>query len=261
MNRIDIDFYNKNGYLIVPGILPTGVLRKLLTECYDVFYHQADNHKCLDSKGKVVTGDQSLFELFKRDPQAVFNCGKAIQWLPLLHKIGLNDNIFEILNRLGMKKPSISTRPVLFFHHKNIAKEEINYKTPPHRDFFSVQGSLNAIVAWFPIASIKEDMGMIEVIPGSHQRPCKFGRWSSSFGMEDSSNYKESEFVPVKMNLGDVLIFSQLLIHRSGDNTSDSIRWAANTRYTDLLCEDWIRRSYANPYVYKSVVKDLYIPS
>lgn len=237
------DVFNNKGYFVINSLFNPRYLNNLLLEVYDVFYHQTQR---LLPDEKLNLNDECLFKLFSKDLNQFMTCGKVAQQLPLLHQFGLGSNIMTWLNEIGLQKISISTKPVLFFHHRKLATKEIFYKIPQHRDSYSVRASSNAVVVWFPIAPIDKNMGTLEIVPGSHKMEKKLSHYEESFGIESG----EFNFIPIDLEVGDVLFFHQDLIHRSGNNTSDKIRFAANFRYTDLLDEDWINRGYEYPYSY-----------
>ena len=56
--------------------------------------------------------------------------------------------------------------------------------------------------------------------------------------------------MPVEVKQGDALFFSSFLVHRSGDNVTDAIRWSCHFRYNDLAENTFIERKYPNPYTY-----------
>jgi len=45
--------------------------------------------------------------------------------------------------------------------------------------------------------------------------------------------------------------FSTLLVHRSGNNVTESIRWSCHFRYNNLLDKSFIQRGYPHPFTYK----------
>ena len=53
------------------------------------------------------------------------------------------------------------------------------------------------------------------------------------------------------LSIGDIAIFSTLLVHSSGEILDDSIRWSCHYRFTDMLEKDYIKRGFPNPYIYK----------
>jgi phytanoyl-CoA hydroxylase len=193
--------------------------------------------------------EYSLFRYFSKDPEGFINCGKTCQHLISLHRLALREEVVKHLNALGLKAPNICTRPVLYFNSKRLARSEGYFKSPPHQDWRSMQGSLNAIVIWVPLVDISCELGTLEIIPGSHL-----------WGLQDSSEddwYRhidglcDEQYQPVPVKAGDALFFSAFLVHRSGNNVTDSIRWSCHFRFNDLEEPSFIARKYPNPYVYK----------
>lgn len=84
------------------------------------------------------------------------------------------------------------------------------------------------LTCWTAITDSNLENGCIWVIPGSH----KWGVLPHVNEDEDSANYgarvaqfdDESGAIPVEMKAGQVACFSSLTLHRSGPNTSDTLR-------------------------------------
>jgi len=191
--------------------------------------------------------DDGMVGLFNRDLKTFINCGKVCQHSVQLHRLGVSDKIIDELSNLDVKDPVICTRPVLFFNSRYLATKEVYYKTPPHQDWRSMQGSLNSVVVWVPLMDIYKDLGAIEVVPGSHRRGLVAKDLVDGFGV---CEVDDSEFKSVTVEAGDTLMFSAFLIHRSGDNITDRIRWSCHFRYNDLSEKTFIERGYPCPYTY-----------
>lgn len=58
-----------------------------------------------------------------------------------------------------------------------------------------------------------------------------------------------------ELEVGDIVIFSTLLVHSSGDILDNSIRWSCHFRYTNLENYEYIERGFPNPYIYKPITK------
>jgi phytanoyl-CoA hydroxylase len=111
-----------------------------------------------------------------------------------------------------------------------------------------MQGSLNAVVVWVPLADVSRELGALEIIPGSHL-------WGLQESREDAwyrhiEGLQDDHYKSLEMEAGDALFFSAFLVHRSGDNVTDSIRWSCHFRYNDLEEPTFISRKYPNPYTY-----------
>jgi phytanoyl-CoA hydroxylase len=192
--------------------------------------------------------ENAMARYFSDDLPGFINCGKTCQHLISLHRLSLQEHIVAQLIRLGIKRPNVCTRPVLYFNSRHLAKSAVYYKSPPHQDWRSMQGSLNSIVIWVPLADVSRELGALEIVPGSHL-------WGLQDSREDEwyrhiEGIQDDQYQSVEMKAGDVLFFSAFLVHRSGDNVTDSIRWSCHFRYNDLEDPSFVSRKYPNPYTY-----------
>ena len=60
-----------------------------------------------------------------------------------------------------------------------------------------------------------------------------------------------SPAVPIEVEVGDALFFSAFLLHQSGTNVTDSIRWSCHFRYNNLQEPTFIDRGFPHPYIYR----------
>lgn len=236
----EMSFFNKDGYIYLSNFLSP---KELLSDALGVFKNVLN---CENNLNKIENG---MMHLFFDNFDAFVNCGKTCQGLISLYKMSCSSIILNKLFDLNIKTPSISTRPVLFFNHPNLAKKEVYYKTPAHQDWRSIQGSLNSVVVWIPLVDVPYELGPLEVIPGSHLRGLCSDKIEDNFGV--CSNVDNDEFISIPIKAGDALIFSTFLIHRSGNNISNKIRWSCHFRYNDLQEDTFIKRGYPSPYIYK----------
>jgi ectoine hydroxylase-related dioxygenase (phytanoyl-CoA dioxygenase family) len=122
-----------------------------------------------------------------------------------------------------------------------------------------MQGSLNSMVLWLPLTDIDDSLGALQIIPGSHLWGLRSENISDGFGMVDVNEKDDHKFISVPVKAGDVLAFSSFLVHRSGENTTDSPRWSCHFRYNDLMEKTFIERNFAHAYIYKPV-EELFSP-
>lgn len=112
-----------------------------------------------------------------------------------------------------------------------------------------MQGSLDAVVVWIPLLDIDAPLGALEIVPESHKRGLLAPELINGFGKVDQ--FKDEDFMPVEVELGDALFFNAFLVHRSGINETQSIRWACHFRYNNLAEETFVERGYPHPYIYR----------
>lgn len=244
--------YLKDGYILLKNFFDHSVLDCVKKEAESIFLHQFKNH--LSNKIKHFS-EKHMFELFEKDFETFNNCGKHIQHGSInLYKLAINKKILNTLNTLGLQEISLATRPVLFFNHKKLAKQQVYYKTPPHQDWNSIRGSSDCTVVWMPLIDATKKLGALRIVPNSHLHGSLMSGVDGGFGTVNK--YKPDDYIDVPMNKGDVLFFSSFLVHESGDNTSKNIRWSCNFRYNNLVDKDFIKRNYEFSYIYKPKIKE-----
>ena len=127
-----------------------------------------------------------------------------------------------------------------------------------HQDYPTHQGSANSVTIWIPLQDVKSVDGAIQVVPGSHKsginQDKKVNEWSYKPGTlvkhkglrghMESSSHLDEQFQEVPILTGQVLVFSTLLLHRSGINTGNHIRYSLQIRLNDLSESDYARRHY-----------------
>lgn len=242
----------EQGYLLLTNFLNVSVIDEVKKEAELFFLKQFQKHISKDIK---IFEEKYMFELFEKDFEAFQNCGKHIQHGSIkLHSLGINKKIIDLLEQCGVEYPAIATRPVLFFNHQRLAKEEVYYKTPPHQDWNSIRGSSDCAVVWMPLVDVDISMGSLRIVPKSHKKGPLIDGVVGGFGTVNS--FSKENFIDVPMKKGDLLLFSSFLVHESGDMNTDKIRWSCNFRYNNMYDQDFIDRNYEFSYIYKSKIKE-----
>jgi phytanoyl-CoA hydroxylase len=251
--------YNRDGFLLVKGCLPAAHVTAVKAEAQAVFVRQ------MRRLGLIAAGEfteatfmASMRAYFAADLEGFINCGRTCQRLIALNRLGLDELVLERVQALGVSSPTICTQPVIYFNSRYLAKTEVFYKYPPHQDWRSMQGSLNAMVVWIPLVDVDIPLGALEVIPGSHL-------WGLVDSQEDDwyrsiPNLEDEAFRSVEVRAGDALFFSSFLVHRSGNNVTEDIRWSCHFRYNDLDEASYAERKFVVPYIYRPQ-QDLVTPN
>jgi phytanoyl-CoA hydroxylase len=237
---------NENGFIILRNFFDKDRIENVRTKAESIFKIQFDKF------GYNGTYKENMIQLFNEKNDVFINCGKIIQTgLIELYKLAFDDLLLEQIKSLGLEFPNVCTRPVLFFNHPKLAKEEVYYKTPPHQDWSSMLSSSDSLVVWVPLVDVNKENGTLLIWPKTH----KLGALEyESVGGFASVN-TDDNFIQEDFEVGDIVIFSTLLIHASGDILNDSIRWSCHFRYTNMLDSDFIDRGFPNPYIYKPITK------
>lgn len=236
----------ENGFIVLRNFFTSDYIDNVRMKAENIFQIQFDR---FEYKGKF---QDNMIRLFNEHESVFINCGKIIQTgLIELYQLAINDSLLNSLKDLGLALPNLCTRPVLFFNHPKLAKEEHYYKTPPHQDWQSMQSSSDSLVVWVPLVDVNVDNGTLLIWPKTHKLgPLPF-KSIGGFASVEANN----QFIQENFSMGDIVIFSTLLIHASGDILNDTIRWSCHFRYTNMLDNDFIENGFPNPYIYQPITK------
>lgn len=242
-----------DGITILRGFFEKETIENLRESAKGVFKIQFEHFGYSDYESEEGFKN-SMIRLFEEQFDVFQNCGKLIQsGLIELYNIAYNEKLIEELKKLGLENPLVCTRPVLFFNHPDLAKKEQYYKTPMHQDYPSMLSSSDSVVVWIPLVDVSDENGAVIFYPKTHKLgPLTEGLGDSGFAevQFDKENYEKLQ---PTLEVGDIAVFSTLLVHQSGDIVNDNIRWSCHFRYTNLNDGDFIERGFPSPYLYKSI--------
>jgi phytanoyl-CoA hydroxylase len=252
MNAIDQRQYKKEGFLLLRNFLDAGELDAVRNDAKSIFLIQLERNKLINSFD-ISEGEfeSKLYALFERDVQQIIYCGKQAQHLVSLHRLSLDERILNVLTELGLEFPIINVRPTIFFNSPYLSKRDVDWRKPTHQDWKTTQGSLDSIVVWIPLINIDRSLGALEIVPESHKLGLLNYEMRNDYHTIVEDEAKDFRFKPVEVAKGDALFFSTLLVHRSGNNTSGSIRWSCHFRYNNLYEQTFIERGFPHSYIYR----------
>jgi Phytanoyl-CoA dioxygenase (PhyH) len=122
---------------------------------------------------------------------------------------------------------------------------------PWHQDYPVIQDSEDALIYWIPLRDVGEQDGCLTVAPGSHklgvlpQHPQSYHDVPST-KIPDLSILTQFPHISVPMQAGDVLAFSTLLLHASGTNRSENVRWTLQVRHGNFEHQKAIARNWTS---------------
>lgn len=195
--------------------------------------------------GRLIAGDEFRFDAFDRnfitkEKQSLLY--DRLHYLPSLSRLSGNQALHDAMVVLGMKHPVLMGCCNMRYDVPRDARHLFDW----HQDSIYLLGSLNAVTIWIPFGPVNEHHGSIEVVPGSHtQGIYPFKKISEKPVMENipflqrdlAIDYDVQETpVAVTGGLGDIVVFNQMVLHRSTPNTSTRPRWTAQIRMSDLGC-------------------------
>ena len=282
-----LNFFEKNGYLIVPNVIDQNTLSDLWNEYDEQLNYAAailiEQGKLSQSYAELPFGERYC-AIMAEAPEAFqyleisyplenhnfpadvpIHCGPAV--FNLLTHPNLLDAVESIIG------PEISSNPVQHARIKppyrqvneQVAANSYIGKTTWHQDQGALLDEANesqVLTTWVAITDAPEERGCMVVIPGSHKKneltvhcPGK-GVTSENFIPakllgDDQGN---KQVVPMPCRAGDVVILHQFTEHAALPNKTDMIRWSFDLRWNPIghpsgrpAFPSFVARSQHNP--------------
>lgn len=222
-------FFFDNGFLVIKGFLSAS----------KVFYQLIQE---LEEYTRSFAPEFSLSE-----PQSVLNLDQSerrvlyagLRYLPGIFRLSSSKEIQLVSQSLGLEMPGFE----LFNNIRMDLPDEDQFLFQWHQDITYNLGSVNGITYWVPLSTTNRKFGGIEVLPRSHKRglwPCKVLNPENKSGLLSTNDIQITEEpagkpLTIETEFGDLVVFSQLLMHRSLGNRSDKIRWTIQMRHCDFM--------------------------
>lgn len=237
LNGNSAQAYRKNGFIIVRNLFDVSAdIDSLRLEMSRIFLMYLKKNAPLQEK--------DIIDLYASDLQGFLGCADLCQYTLGLYKLNTHSGLIKLLKEIGLEHPTMNTRPLVSFSCKSLAKNDSYWKVPAHQDWPSTQGSLNGLTCWIPLVDVDEKLGALEVLPGSHLNGVLPHSDSNGVPVLDCGT-EQSGFLPIALNRGDAVLFSNFLVHRSGLNQfNDKIRWSIHFRFDDAAEESFKFRKY-----------------
>ena len=227
-SKIQKKQFVKNGYFI--GKINPKILKALRKQYLSIF-----NTVSKLSNGIKIKNDSDLIKLYNSKKRFVWVAAYDLRLFePLLYKLAVTKEIINFAKITGIKKPYFKTAPVVRVDMPNDFKHSYNM----HQDYPFTAGSKSSITIWIPLQDVTTKNGCLKIVKGSHKRKKIYKTYKDNI---IKSRYKFT-FQDMPFKIGDVLIFSQCLVHKSGNNNSNSVRFSIQIRFNDLSKKDSISK-------------------
>ena len=238
LSRDQVERYRRQGYLLLPGLIPEPRLVAYEERFVALAGGEAAPapemkimHDVMVVKGAVAP-DTPLHGVNKlinfEDDAALYGYTLEPGLLGAVRSL-IGDNLYSISTNVFNKPPGVDGRH------------------PLHQDlrYFRIRPADRIIGSWTAFGETHRENGCLAVIPGSHKGPLlDHGNpdWefvnAGFFGIEQEGL---GERMHLPMAPGDTLLFHPLLIHGSGHNRSRSFRRAISSHYATADCESPVR--------------------
>ncbi len=190
--------------------------------------------------------------LLGADVKAYLAAARHAAKLVSLQRLVSSPAITALVESFGISTPTIPSMPVVHIMCETLKIPGGYFGIAPHQDWPSIQGGLDTMTMWLPLMDVDAACFPLEVIPGSHLR----GLWEgevTDYALEIREGFVESDFVPVPVERGDVVIFSGFTVHRTALRDCRGLRIASSTRYENSAEATFVARNY--PCAYRRTVE------
>ena len=246
LNSEQIGQFENDGYLIVRDVLTdkaVGPLIRELEQEIDALVSKAVDQDLLDPKNTFDNApfDQRLACLSDACSDRNWfwlNFRRAGKYKsPGMFRFRTDSNLLDIVQSLIgpeiLAHPQFSLRAKLPDHGLT--------EVPWHQDLgyldTDTAGDTLIINAWVPLVKATAKNGCLQVLAGSHRsgeiahhRLTTEPDHTAPVGIGDK-DLPDGEIITCEVDVGDVLLTMERVVHRSLANDSDTVRWSVDSRY------------------------------
>lgn len=245
INSIEKTYLN-NGYVVIKNFLPKKVLEKLKISLSGHIFNQLNKHGLENINDPL---NQGLIELNKiradktklDSIQVIYN---TIRKLPELFELITNQDLIRIVKRLsGLESINSSISPYIWEAFCRIdPPQDKTFDLKWHQESYFTLPNSNCVQLWAPVINDVnlKDTGTITAITESHLKgelKHSIVRHNDNYISESISDDKMEKLDKKKeifsLNVGDVLLFHENLIHKTITNLGHKVRYTMIANYSN----------------------------
>ena len=263
--------YNENGFIILENFFSKDELNRFdntLREIIRITIKKASEK--FPQLRNIKAGqefDEGMIELKAADPYYISVIQRTISRTPEFFYLSSKPQIAEMarsLMNLSDNSPFYVSSCGMVFAHPNSSTDKSSYHVELgwHTDVFFTIPRSQFIHIWSPfVHDATVDIGTIWVCPQSH----KDGMPKQKIDIKVPYNHRYSvdvdeisryEKIPVEVKRGTLVLFARDLIHRSGKNISEQVRYSMVGLYHDINQEAF--QPFTTQYKYYAQTPESY---
>jgi hypothetical protein len=219
LSGADRIFWEKNGYVVIPDVVPADNLRAVVDAIWAFLEVDGDNpeawyrHAPRTKDRPSPISQAGMVEMYQH--QSLWDNRQHPRLYEAFADVLATPNLWVSLDRVNMKPPVSDHHPEWDFG----GMIHWDVDTSVERASFGVQGVLY-------LTDTAQDQGGFQCVPGFHNR---FEEWVKTQTADRDPHHPDLdglEVVSIPGKAGDLLIWHNLLAHGNGTNRSDKPRLA-----------------------------------
>jgi hypothetical protein len=237
--------FDRDGFLVLRGVIATD-------PTYLTIRQEVERiGRLFDPNFEFERAAASIEALSRKQRGALYH---SLRYLSSITQMACHPMLLDLSRELGLCEPAV-------MHSYNLRMdlpEEDEFLFHWHQDSTYLLGSANALTYWIPLVPVsRESVGSIAVIPGSHRDGIRAyrTRFDSAGGPPQWLSLSPKDVhlctepdpataLDIVAMPGDIVVFSQLLLHASLPNRGAGARWTVQVRHADLSEPDFIAAGF-----------------
>ena len=266
LSEEQISFYHEKGYVKVEKVVPQRSIelgRKVCADWVDRTVQGwvaegllEDGLEDLDLEHRLtVAWNEAGKPMYQRSPRRQIVCPELFQFMSEPRVIDVAEDL------LG--SPEVFMHGV--FNLRPKLPDQRWTRTPWHQDsqYYPSIAQVHTLSIWMPLQRVTTENSCLQVAEGYHRGDMYAITEDEETGFLGISKEERATLpgIPIEMEAGDALCFTQLTPHAALPNKSDAVRWSIDLRYqsiADAMVDEYnveiggrdkgfIARSEANP--------------
>ena len=234
-----INFYNEKGYVKVENVVPQRSIelgRKVCADWVDRTVQGWVDEGLLNDELEhldlfrrlTVAWNQAGKPVYQRSPRRQIVCPELFQFMT-------EPNVIDIAEDL-LGTPEVFMHGV--FNLRPKLPDQRWTRTPWHQDsqYYPSIAQVHTLSIWMPLQRVTTENSCLQVAEGYHRGDMYAITEDEETGFLGISKEERAAIpgIPIEMEAGDALCFSQLTPHAALPNRSDAVRWSIDLRYQSI---------------------------
>lgn len=262
-------YYKNQGYIVLRNFFSKNALERFKKSLSGHISNQLKNHGLNNIEDPLNNGLIELNKIRKDKSkldsvQIIYN---TVRKLPELFELIADDRLLKVIKRLsGLDKINPDLSPYIWEAFCRIdPPRDYTFDLKWHQESYFTLPNSNSVQLWAPIINdiSLEETGTIAAIKKSHldgELAHSIVRHNEDYISEsikdEKINYNEKFHETFNLNVGDILLFHENLIHRTINNQGKKVRYTMIANYSNPCLSDFKFMSESEVIAYHKMRTD-----